>query len=224
MESPDITALLLSLLPGLGTVLLAIVSGAGGSALLEIYWKPKRDRQRAAAIFLAEILLNTDLLLLQAHARVKSPRKIPSDFEMSLIGWGAAVEVLRELSPDLLKSLVRLYARYHHLNQRVRDYASAFSELQSLPPDASRVPILKQHLNAVIDVFNTGVDKSIDDGKLVLPQLLGLAKIKKSKEAKAKVRDYAKDVESFLAEREQRLESLEAMDKNTGPDQGPHQL
>lgn len=183
---------------------------------MELYWKPKRDRQRAAAIFLSEILLNTDLLLLQAHARVKAPRKIPSDFEMSLIGWDAAVDVLRELPPDLLKSLVRLYARYHHINQRVRDYAAALNELQSLPQDAPRVSILKQHLNSVIDVFNTGIDKSIDDGKLVLPQLLGLAKIKKSKEDKAKVREYAKDVESFLAEREQRLQSLEAMDKNTG--------
>ena len=95
--------LLAQALPGLGTALLAIISGAGGSALLDLFWKPRQERRKAAAILMADVLLNTELLLLQAHARVKNPKRIPDDFNMSLIGWDATSESLRELPAGLIK-------------------------------------------------------------------------------------------------------------------------
>jgi hypothetical protein len=49
-----------------GTIILAVLAGAGGSALLELLWKPRRDRRRAASLLIAEVAMNTELLLLQA--------------------------------------------------------------------------------------------------------------------------------------------------------------
>ena len=60
---------------GAGTIALALLAGAGGSALLELLWRPRRDRRRAAAIIVAEVALNTELLLLQAHARMADLKK-----------------------------------------------------------------------------------------------------------------------------------------------------
>jgi hypothetical protein len=150
------TDLLTTLLPGVGTVALAILSGAGGSALLELWWKPRRDRRKAAGLLLADGLLNTELLVLQAHARFKNPRSIPADFEMSVLGWDTAGNVLSELDAELLKSLVLLYNRYRYLNKCVLLYAETLRELDSVAPTNPRcarakgcVPRLVEKLQVV---------------------------------------------------------------------------
>src|SRR5262245_12375852 len=89
-----------SLLSIIGPSVLAILSGAGGAALLEVYWKPRQDRRKAATVLLSEILNNTQLCLLQANARQKAPKRIPADFRLELQGWDAAQDKLSELPPD----------------------------------------------------------------------------------------------------------------------------
>ena len=121
------------LLPGVGVVVLAMLSGAGGSALLELYYKPLRERKRAARLLLSEILLNTDLALLQANARDRAPKKIPADFDFSKLAWNAAAGLLSELPLDLLKRVVLLYNRYDSCNHLVNLYSQTFDELKSLP-------------------------------------------------------------------------------------------
>jgi hypothetical protein len=192
------------LLPGLSTVLLAIISGAGGSALLELYYKPRRDRRRAAGLLLAEILLNTDLALLQAHARWKAPKKIPSDFSFSLMSWDAAAPLLSELPLDLLKRTVLLYNRYQACNQAVQSYSKTLDDRNALPKDAEdRRKQLEGFLKSTIDVFNTGLDHSIDDGKELLPKLLGLSGTKEKGDQEKAVKTYQQRVDEFLAERQE---------------------
>lgn len=96
---------------GAGTILLALLAGAGGSALLELIWKPRRDRRRAASLLVAEVAMNTELLLLQAHARFKNPTGIPADLRLATIGWEAAGELVSELPTQLLRKLVILYSQ-----------------------------------------------------------------------------------------------------------------
>ncbi|MBL8989743.1 MAG: hypothetical protein JNJ80_25965 [Gemmatimonadetes bacterium] len=199
---------LTALLPGLGTVALAILSGAGGSAILELWWKPRRDRRKAAGLLLADVLLNTDLLLLQAHARFKNPRSIPADFQMSVMGWDSAAQVLSELDPELLKSLVLLYNRYRYLNRCVELYAEALREQDAMPKTDPRYPRVQRHLEITIDVFNTAIDNTIDDGKKILPRLLAGAGIKEPKTKPTEVRNYQDLVDKLIAEREGRLRGL----------------
>ena len=201
-----------SLLPGVGTAALAIISGAGGSALLEIFWKPRRDRRKAATLLAAEIGLNTELAILQAHARWRARRKIPGDLSFSRLAWDATTDLLRELPPDLLKRILLLYTRYEHLNYCVEDYGKTVDELQTAKNDPHRENILKHHLNSTIDVFNTALDTTIDSGKEIMPLLLKAAGIKETKDKNAP-RDYAKDVDKLLREREERIRALGAMDR-----------
>jgi len=208
------------LLPGLGTALLAIVSGAGGSALLELYWKPRRDRQKAAVLLLAEILVNTDLALLQAHARVKLPRHISSDLSFSRLGWDATTDLLRELPPDLVKRTLLLYKRYDYLNFCVREFSTTFDELQAAKNDTERTKVLNGHLASTVDAFNIALNKAIDTAKEILPQLLKLAGIKEEKTTTAPPRDYARDVEDHLRERAERIRILTGGQPPTPPGAG----
>ena len=199
---------LTQVLPGLGTALLAIISGAGGSALLELFWKPRQERRKVATTLMADILLNTELLLLQAHARVRNPKGIPDDFNLSLMGWDATSESLRELPAELIKSLVLLYNRYRYLNSTAQNFGKSLDQYESLPDTDPRKQRLQRNLDVYIDVFNTSLDKAIENGKTTLPQLLILSGVKERAEAEAKLRDYAKDVEKLLSDREERIRRL----------------
>ena len=211
------------LLPGIGTAVLAIISGAGGSALLELYWKPRRDRRKAAALLLSEVLLNTDLALLQAHFREKFTRKIPGDVSFSHLAWDATTDLLRELPADLLKQILLLYVRYEQLNSYVQEYGKTLDELQAAQAanNAHRETMLKGHLNSIIDAFNTALDKVIETAKdPILPQLLKLSGIKEMKTEKLP-RDYMADVEKLLEERAERIRALSVMDRPGSPSGKP---
>ena len=190
----------------LGTAALAIASGAGGSALLELFWKPKRDRKKAATLLLAEILLNTELLLMQAHARFKKPKNIPGDFHMSTLAWDTAASALVELPAQTLKSVLLLYNRYHDLNGNVTLFDGALRDIESHAVGSPERQRADRRADVIVDVFNTGIDSAIDHAKKLTPELFGLAKIKPagdvdSDKLKAKV-------DQLFAEREDRIRRL----------------
>ncbi len=191
--------------------MLAIISGAGGSALLELYYKPRRDRRKAATLLAAEISTNAELLLLHAEFRKTNPRKIPRDFQLSKSGWDIASQLLAELPPDLLKKVLVLYARIDSLNDAVLLYENAVREIQALAKDSPGLPKAQNYANTIIDVFNTGVDHAFDSAKGVLPGLIELAKIPK-KLRKEPVNDYEARVKAMMSERKKRLQALAAMD------------
>jgi hypothetical protein len=200
----------------LGTIALALLSGAGGALLLELLYKPHHERARAAALLLAEILINTEVLLLQAHARIANPKGIPGDFKMSTLGWDTAASSLRELPPSTLKSALLLYNRYHHLNSCVDLFAEALADIERYPkehdPRTGANPRQKAERQAdvIIDVFNTGIDQAIDHAKELTPLLFRLAGIPE-KAPTAEESDFAGKVEKLRAEREERLKRLRQM-------------
>ena len=199
------------MLPGLGTILVAIISGAGGSALLELYYKPRRDRRKAAALLAAEIGTNAELILLHAHFRKTNPRKIPRDLHFSKAAWEIASPFLGELPPDLLKKLLLLYARFDAANEAVLLYDDAVREIRELPKDSPKLIKAQEYANTIVDVFNTGLDHAFDSAKAVLPELIKLAKIPKALR-KEPADDYEARVQAMMAERKQRLAALAAMD------------
>jgi hypothetical protein len=196
-------------LPGLSTAALAIVSGAGGSALLELFWKPRRDRKRVAGTLLGEILVNTELALLWAHSRQKNPRSIPADLRFSTLGWNAVGGLITELHADLVKSTLLLYTRYQHLNFCIQEYGRVLDELAKSDVGSNRESTLKRELNATIDVFNTSVDIVFDQGRELAGKLLPVARIKESAKDAQPARDYAADVDKLLRDRARRMKDLE---------------
>ena len=69
----------------------------------------------------------------------------------------------------------------------------------------------RAYTNSVVDVFNTGIDNAFEDSKAVLPELIELARIPKELR-KDPTDDYEARVKKLLAEREQRMKALQAMD------------
>jgi hypothetical protein len=118
---------------GSGTILTAILAGAGGSALLELLWKPRRDKRRAATLLLAEVALNTEVLLLHAHARTSAPKQIPADLRMSTMAWDATANLVSELPPKFIRKVVVLYNRYHSLNRQIALFTDAVGQSQGKP-------------------------------------------------------------------------------------------
>ncbi len=194
-----------------GSIAVSILSGAGGAALLDLWWKPRRDRRRVSSLLLAEILINTDYLLLQAHARVNDPKSIPADFKLSVKAWEKAGDRVSELDPDLVKRLLLLYIRYSDLNNYVSMFNQLLYQQDAFSATDPRRKVLERNLAAIIDNFNTGIDKAIESGKSISTSLLHVVRIKIPKTSKGPTRDYASDVERFMSDREERIQWLQSL-------------
>jgi hypothetical protein len=190
-------------LSGLGAVAIALLSGAGGSVLLEVFWRPWRARKKAAALLLSEILLNTELLLMQAHARFKNPKSIPADFHMSELGWSTAASSVVELPPKALKSALLLYMRYRDLNSNSQQYFVELQQVETSPVGSEARRKAEHRCAVIIDVFNTGIDSAIEHAKALTLTLFKLSRIKPEREMDSKA--LQAKVDDLLAGREERL-------------------
>jgi hypothetical protein len=193
---------------GTGNVLLALLAGAGGSALLELLWRPRRDARRAAVLLVSEVALNTEILLLFAHVRQTNPKNIPADFSLSTVAWEAAAGLVSELPPALVRRLVLQYHHYASLNSHVGLFSAALDARDVAPPESAERAKSERLIISIIDVFNMGVDRCIHRGQAMIPLLVGLARIKEDIENNAGAIDYAKRAAALLSEREKRMEGF----------------
>lgn len=189
-----------------GTIVLALLAGAGGSALLELLWKPRRDRRRAAKLLLAELAVNTELLLLHAHARTTSPGQIPADLRMSTMAWNAVAPMVSELPAKLVRKLVVLYNRYDSLNRQNVLFAEALRDKRS--EDRGTQITAGMMATATLNAFNTGVDATINQGKELLKELMPVAGWKETSEERAQIVDYAQITAKHMAGRQDQLAKL----------------
>lgn len=193
----------MAILIALGGIALALISGAGGSALLEMFWRPRRDQKKAATLLLAEILLDTELLFMQAHARFKNPKNIPGDFHMSTLAWDTAASAIVELPPEVLKSALLLYNRYRDMNANVAQFATAVENVERTASGSAERKRAERQADVIIDVFNTSIDSAIDHAKQFTPTLFKLAKIKPA--ADLDMDNLKAKVDRLIAEREDRI-------------------
>jgi hypothetical protein len=152
-------------------------------------------------------------MLLHTEARKLKPRVMPEDLVLSTKAWGAAQEALQELPPRLIKKIVFLYSRFDDLNANVQRFARAFDRYDALPADGAQEAVnrCRRELNVLLDVFNTGLDKAIDECKELLAELKRIGKIKEDKAGEPL--DFGARVRNLTAEREQRLKLLAEMDE-----------
>lgn len=194
-----------------GTIVLALLAGAGGSALLELMWRPRRDRRRGASLLLAEVALNTELLLLQSHARQKNPLGIPSDFIMSTIAWDAASDLVSELPAKDVRDLVQLYAKYAALNRHVAQFDGQLAALEAATPGTKAYEDAATFVARTIDVFNSGLDSTLGDGQSLLPRLLEHADVKETEAEKAQKTDYQRIAHAHMDKRVAGTEAVKAL-------------
>lgn len=188
--------------------MLALLAGAGGSALLELLWRPRRDRRRAAALLLAEVALNTELVLLQAHARQRNPYGILADFNMSTIAWQAGADLVTELPVRLLRQLVILYNQYERLNRNVAAFAESLDTYSKAEAGSPAYTDADTMCARILDVFNTGLDATLKRGQELLPQLADLAKLKETNEENANFPNYGQVASDVMQARKQHLEAM----------------
>jgi len=203
-------ATLQELLPGASAVALAIASGAGGSALLELYYKPRRDCRKAATLLAGELSLNGELILFMREFHKVKPKQIPRDVCFSTVAWQLASTMIAELPAGMLKRVLLLYSRFDDLNEAVTHYGETWKELQVLPDGSPRLPLLTRQLDTIVDAFRMSLDNALDDIRALQPELLRVAKIPK-RLRKAPAGDYEARVKNFLSERENRLTAMRLM-------------
>lgn len=193
-----------------GTILLAVLAGAGGSALLELLWRPRRDSRRAAAMLTAEVVLNTELLILQAHARTKEQMSIPSDLRMSVIAWNAVAPLVSELPTGTVRQLVKLYNQYEALNRHIESFGEALDRYKNAEAGTPECADAETMVLRILDVFNTGLDATLGNGQALLLPLAELGGIKETEEQKAEMPNYADITAEHLAKRHAHVEALRA--------------
>jgi hypothetical protein len=191
-----------------GTILLAMLAGAGGSVLLELLWRPRRDRQRAAGLLTAEVALNTELLLLQAHARQADRFGIPADLRMSVMGWHAVAALVSELPFAENRALIHIYNQYDALNRQVEAYGIALAKHKAASAGSSEYRDSETMVLRILDVFNTGLDATLANGQRLIPGLAELAGIKETAEEKAKIPNYSDVAAEHMAMRKAHVEAL----------------
>lgn len=149
------------------------------------------------------------MVLFWSELRKNTPRKIPSDFRMSTAAWQIAASRVGELPTPLLKKALLLYDHYQETNRLVAEYAETLDRLSPLPKGDPERKRLESHLNTILDVFNTGLDRSFELGKDVAEETVKIGRIR---EKKTPPRDFGADARELVAERQDRIRRLEGMD------------
>ena len=149
--------------------------------------------------------MNTQLLLLQAHARFANPSGVPADFNLSTIAWDAAGNLVSELPTSLLRKLVLLYSQYRSLNAHVVTFGEALGDRDLQLKGSNERSTAEDLLASIVDVFNTGIDSALERGQEIIPALADMALVKETEEQKKQVIDYASQAAGLVAERQARI-------------------
>jgi hypothetical protein len=197
-----------NLLPGLGTVVLALFGGAAGSALLELWWKPRRTRRRVAALLAHEVNINGQMLVLHTHLRKRKPRQISKDFQLSHLAFDAVAQEIAELPPKVASHVIVVYHRFDHL-ERLREWFSEALEKADAAESGAESEKLRQHVLATLDAFNLNLDKTLNDARETFGLLRALAPKQEWREVSDA--EYGERVAASEAERLERLKRLDEM-------------
>ena len=101
-----------------GTIAIALFSGAGGALLLDLYFRPRRDRKRAAVLLLSEASLNLEALLnARGYMDSGTDRGPPSDMVISRTALDLVGTAVSELPPETVDGIIITYNGLSRLDQ-----------------------------------------------------------------------------------------------------------
>lgn len=155
----------------LGSIALALLAGAGGSALLELIWRPRRIKRRVARLLAAEIAMNTQLVALTAAMMKVQPPKMGPGFRVSMLVWDAARESVTELPDAELREVIALYGSYHEINRDAETIDALMDSAEGLEPNSSRRVLIQRQLIEVTGVLYDSVVRARDRGRGLITAL-----------------------------------------------------
>lgn len=195
-------------LPGIWTALIAVVSGAGGAALLELWLKPKRLRRSAAIVLAAEVVQNGIVLALHLVSGKKHPLWIAHDFRLSVIGFQSIADRVSELPPKVVRRTLLLYGRFDELNQAMTRYWELSRLCNELADDDPRRDRMESYLDEVLAVFHGRADTAFKEAKAVLPMLKAMGQIEEEPDAENNLDDFPQNAEKFFEDRRRKTGDL----------------
>jgi len=199
---------LVQLLPGVGTVLLALFGGAAGSVVLELWWKPRRTRRRVAALLVEELNLNAQMIQTYIQVLRRDPGSISPDFELSRLALDAVAQEVGELPPTVAGHVILAYHHFESLprlleilrerNRRWREAEGATGR--------SDVEELKAYTINALDVFTVALNAAFKEAGETLTLLQAYAP--KQERRGVSGAEYARRVAAAEAERLERTKRL----------------
>jgi hypothetical protein len=161
-----------TLAPGLVTVLLALFGGAGGSLLLDLWWKPRRTRRRVAALLMHEINVNVQAMAVHAYLREGHPRQVSADFRLSRLAFDALAAEVAELPPMVAADVIVLYHHFEHLHVLREAFSRTHAEWRAAEATGQGdIEKRKQYCLAALDGFNVNLDETLAEARDVFARL-----------------------------------------------------
>ena len=158
----------------IGSIVLALLAGAGGSALLELIWRPRRAKRRVARLLNAEIAQNTQLLALKAAMARIHPSTLGPGFRLSRLVWDAATDAVPELPEDVLREVIALYSSYEEINRDAASIESMIDAGETRAGDDLRSTRIAQQVVIAMGVLNEQVIRASERGRVVSNALRGV--------------------------------------------------
>lgn len=89
----------------------SLFGGAGGALLLDLWWKPRRARQRTAVLLRAEIEANREVIR-QRLPKSEQDVGMHTDLLLPTVAWEAVATEVGELPVALADQVIRVYHQY----------------------------------------------------------------------------------------------------------------
>jgi hypothetical protein len=109
------------------SIVLSLLSGAGGALILDVWWKPRHARRRAAVLLRAEIQKNRDLIE-DALPRGGDRIVIRRDLILPHIALDATIGDLGHFPIDIAEATVSLYHDYARILRAYELQVEAFND------------------------------------------------------------------------------------------------
>jgi hypothetical protein len=160
------------LAPGLVTVVLALFGGAGGSLLLDMWWKPRRVRRRVAALLMHEVNVNTQAMAVHTYLREQHPRQVSADFRLSRLGFDAVASEIAELPPQVASDVIVLYHHFEHLHVLREAFSRTHAAWRAAEATGQgEIEKVKRYCLAALDGFNVNLDETLTEARAVFALL-----------------------------------------------------
>jgi hypothetical protein len=150
------------------TVGFSLFGGAGGALLLDLWWKPRRARQRAAVLLHAEIEANSKSIRERLPKSGQTVGMHP-DLLLPTIAWEAVSTDVSEFPVNLADQVVRLY----HLYAEIIQYHELLSESLEEYSDVEfrKVEEAQENFRVVEQALSAAMTEAIQASEVLLPGL-----------------------------------------------------
>jgi len=139
---------------------MSLFGGAGGALLLDLWWKPRYAKKRAAVLLSAEVQKNRDLIE-DRLPKIDGRTRIWRDFILPRIALDATIADLGHFPVPVAQAVVCLYHDYARILRTYDLQVEAFNDtIGPGEPDERLTKNFEQSSLALLQVMTRGVQAS----------------------------------------------------------------